>query len=93
MIQNKQLQEFLKRYAGDAEVIILSNDKHEIRHVGMAYDKVSNKYKIILASEVPTHCCNVCGENVHRTVDSIFAARWYCPTCDRYRHGYEISRL
>ena len=94
MIKNKQLQNFLNDYNGDAEVIIIGGSNHEIKHIGMTFNKMNNKYRIVLASETPTHCCRVCGENVYRdetTKNNLGDSLYYCPTCSAYRGKSEVA--
>lgn len=90
MIKNEQLQAFLKGYASDAEVIIMSNDeKGQIKHVGMCNTK-DGGYKVVLASEKPGFCCDKCGENVYRASNML---GYYCPYCDKPRDLSQITHL
>ena len=89
MIKNNQIQEFLKEYSPDVEVII--HGSGEIKHIGMVNPKEDKKHKIILASEKPLYQCEECGENVYKVPFASMTFR--CYRCNSLKDSNEVSRI
>ena len=89
-LKAKQLREFLKDYDDNADVIL--GDGSEIKHIGMT--RITTKgYSVVLATETPKYCCDVCGNNVYKRDDSDGLGQYYCPTCDNIKHHNELIPL
>lgn len=87
MLITEQLQEFLRDYDPKAEVVMMGNTimpTAEIKHVGMAIAKDGN-YKVILASEKPSHFCKECGNNVYRAMQFLTSDAYHCFYCNKMK--------